>query len=459
MKTLHKIFIVISSFCAVVLLAAFASACAHTHDFGEWEGKDSGHVRTCRKCGFEETAAHVRGGSLCTECGYVFTFTEGLIFNEDDGKTSYIVGGITKKNPEEVIIPSEYNNKPVTEISDGAFLNENSIKTLVIPQSITQISRNSFEGCNSIEDLTASAFALGYVPNNAVKKVKITSGAIPGEAFRNCIELKSLILSNGVTSIGSYSFHSCIELKNVVIPESVEEIGANAFSSCVKLENISLPAGLTVIGSNAFYGCIALKGITLPANLKAVENGVFGGCTNLLSVNVSDGVERIYENAFLNCIKLSKVTFGAGLKKIDARAFFNCTDLTEIIFSVENTNFYAESNCVISKADKIIVLGCNGSVIPEGVTGIAEYAFSLCNKLTAVSLPEGLKTVGAGAFFACGNIKSVNLPSTLEVVGDSVFTGCVSLEEVNFYGSASDWGKIKFGTGNENLTSKVKFVT
>lgn len=456
MKKIFRTATLISVLSASALCAAAVTACSHTHTFGEWTGTDTGHTRVCSVCGYEETSPHIRGGSSCTECGYVFTFTDGLVFNENNAKTGYIVGGITKKEPTEVIIPSEYDSKPVVGISENAFSGEKSIKKLVIPRTIAEISENSFKGCDGVEDLTAPASALAYVPVNALVRVKVTSGDIPGEAFKNCAHLSAVQLSDGVASVGDYAFHSCAELKSAVFPESVKSIGAYAFSSCAKLENVSLSDGICKIGAHAFYGCAALTGVTLPGKLQTVETGVFGGCVNLLSVSFPDGVKEIKANAFLSCVKLSSLTFGAGLESIDKEAFFNCGELKYVSVSAGNANLYSENNCVVTRERGTLILGCGGE-IPSGTEKIGDNAFALRNNAVNVNVPEGVREIGERAFYGCKGLGVIDLPSTLASVGNSAFTACTALEEVNFYGSASDWGKVKFGIGNENLTSKVKF--
>jgi hypothetical protein len=80
-------------------------------------------------------------------------------------------------------------------------------------------------------------------------------------AFAYCDNLKSVTISEGVTSIGQYAFWGCQNLESVSIPSSVTNIGASAFYNCSSLTSITIPSGVTSIKYNTFIGCTSLKTI------------------------------------------------------------------------------------------------------------------------------------------------------------------------------------------------------
>ena len=57
--------------------------------------------------------------------------------------------------------------------------------------------------------------------------------------------LGSIIIPDGVTSIGDEAFLGCSSLKSIVIPDSVTSIGERAFKSCESLESIVIPGTVT----------------------------------------------------------------------------------------------------------------------------------------------------------------------------------------------------------------------
>ncbi|MBR2904003.1 MAG: leucine-rich repeat domain-containing protein [Clostridia bacterium] len=96
----------------------------------------------------------------------------------------------------------------------------------------------------------------------------------------------TFIVSDAVTSIGSYAFEDCDGLTSVTIGKSVTSIGAYAFARCSSLTSIVIPDSVTSIGSYAFYNC-----------------------TSLTSVIIGDSVTSIGEDAFYNCTSLTSITF------------------------------------------------------------------------------------------------------------------------------------------------------
>jgi len=65
----------------------------------------------------------------------------------------------------------------------------------------------------------------------------------------------SVIIEEGVTSIGDYAFSLCKRINRVVIPDGVSYIGRYAFNSCGDLANINIPDTVTSIGEWAFNYC------------------------------------------------------------------------------------------------------------------------------------------------------------------------------------------------------------
>ena len=108
----------------------------------------------------------------------------------------------------------------------------------------------------------------------------------------------TVVIEDGVESIGSDAFRNCTSLESVTIPASVTSIGASAFQKCSSLTSISIPASVTSIGGNAFYDT-GLTSITIPASVTSIGTSAFYGC-KLTSITLSEGLTTISAKAFSN---------------------------------------------------------------------------------------------------------------------------------------------------------------
>lgn len=99
--------------------------------------------------------------------------------------------------------------------------------------------------------------------------------------FKDWESLESVIIPDGVKTIGYNAFYRCTSLKSVHIAESVTEIGNSAFDSCTSLSEISIPYKVKLIGGSAFFNCISLKSIVIPENTYYIGPYAFSCCYSL----------------------------------------------------------------------------------------------------------------------------------------------------------------------------------
>ncbi|MBQ6359669.1 MAG: leucine-rich repeat domain-containing protein [Lachnospiraceae bacterium] len=120
-------------------------------------------------------------------------------------------------------------------------------------------------------------------------------------------DIKTVIIKNGVTSIGDWVFIYCRSMTRVEIPESVTSIGWQAFEDCSSLKSIEIPKGVTSIGNYAFY-LSSLESITLSEELTSIASHMCTNCSSLKNVTIPKGVTIIDWQAFENCSSLTKIT-------------------------------------------------------------------------------------------------------------------------------------------------------
>ena len=284
---------------------------------------------------------------------------------------------------ESIEIPKTIGGLDVRVIKEEAFKNCRNIKNIILPDSITEIQNSAFSYCTSLESINIPA--------------GVTS--IGNYAFDSCTSLESINIPMGITSIGDYAFEDCTALKSVVIPQSVTNIGYAAFSRCDKLVSIDIPMGVSMISNHTFENCISLTAINIPTSVRQIGDESFMGCTALESIDIPEGVTSVGQRAFMHCTALESAALPDSLTEIKAGAFQDCTALKSIN-------------------------------IPKGVTSIEAFAFSYCQALADVTLPEGIQGIDMCAFDSCPSLETIMLPSSTTYVRVSAFANCTSLKTI-----------------------------
>ena len=137
----------------------------------------------------------------------------------------------------------------------------------------------SITGTGAMTNYSPSSFAPWHSNRSYVKTVEISNSVTSiGEwAFWYCSGLTSVTIPNSVTSIGDGVFASCSGLTSVTIPNSVTSIGYCAFQNCSKLTSITIPNSVTSIGWYAFSGCSGLTTVTIGNSMTSIGNSAFDG--------------------------------------------------------------------------------------------------------------------------------------------------------------------------------------
>ena len=207
------------------------------------------------------------------------------------------------------------------------------------------------------------------------------------------------------------------ELESLVIPEGITSIGDFAFSICGKLEHISFPQSLIHIGSSAFCGCASLKQITLPTNLSTLDGNVFSHCTCLEDISVENGNEHFSS---------------------EEGVLFNKT---------------RDTLCVVPLGKKLTKYD-----VPKEVICIGEQAFYQQYKLEQVNLPEKLTTIGEYSFYLCTSLQNIIIPDSVTNIERSAFSGCMELKEVVISEKIQYLGKDVFSTCDSLMSIVIKAI-
>ena len=215
----------------------------------------------------------------------------------------------------------------VSYIGNAAFY-ECSMTSVTLPESLTEIGEYAFKG---------SALTSITVPDE-VEKIGVG-------AFSSVAYLKTAVLPDKLTIISKKLFEQDYRLLDVTIPSSLQRIEESAFSQCYGLKSVVLPEGLISIGNYAFWACGFYDGmstvyessnftsVTLPSTLQEIGEGAFGSCSVLKSINIPNNVTEIRGQTFNRCTRLEKVVLPSSIKVIKNDAFLSCKALNTITFS------------------------------------------------------------------------------------------------------------------------------
>lgn len=252
--------------------------------------------------------------------------------------------------------------------------------------------------------------------------------------------IRSVSMSENVTTIGDSCFSECEDLTSINLPASVKSIGACAFKGCGFTQFV-VPDGITTISNGLFANCGKLTNITLPKGLKAIEDGAFAGC-GFTEFVVPDGITTISNYMFANCGKLTSITLPKDLKAIGAGAFSGCgfTDfvIPDAITTISDNLFANCPNLRKITFPKTITSMGNGIfshsgirefTLPEQVTEITNNMFEGCQNLEHIYLHDGLKSIGDNAF-AYSALNDINIPKSVSYLGEGCFRDCRLLREV-----------------------------
>ncbi|MCC8036798.1 MAG: leucine-rich repeat domain-containing protein [Bacteroidales bacterium] len=144
---------------------------------------------------------------------------------------------------------------------------------------------------------------------------------VRASAFKDCTDLISVTLPEGLTSLGNYAFSGCTSLASVVIPSTVTSLGSSVFEKCSSLENVSLPEGLTSIPSYAFCQCTALSSIDIPSTVTNIGNLAFTDDTSLASVTLPEGLVTMGNSVFNSCTSLTSIVIPSTVTSMGLYAF------------------------------------------------------------------------------------------------------------------------------------------
>ncbi len=381
------------------------------------------------------------------------------------------------------------------EIRYKAFFGTKSLKTAVIPDSVTTIADYAFASSghfaadlpSSLETIGEYAFyntpavfetltignavslplyvfggnetavTIGHLRvTNDVKSTEALSSPTEYQHFFGKATIKKLTVADSVESLPNAFFAHAVLPREVILPKGMTALPIAFMNGAQGVETVTLGANTIQVSDRAFQNCSALKTVNGINKVTVLGNAAFGGCSALTTLNLSFVMEfgaYIFENSgirsltlsnrlttlpaslFYGCKALTSYTVPAGITAIGDNAFSG-SGLVSITLPETVTTLSARAfmNCV--SLESVVILGA--------VETLPSEIFSGCEKLKSVTLPQTLETVGFRAFLYCKALNRINIPDSLTSIGDSAFTGALSLTHIVFPDGLETLGKSAF---------------
>ena len=380
------------------------------------------------------------------------------------------------------------NKKKIVSIILGATMLTSSMAGIT---SATAVSRdlNASGTIHIIDDGIPDNKNIGWDYNEDTKVLTfLGKGAIPDYPDSDNVDKKTwfkkdevteatkIVISNGITKIGSNCFNGMADVEEVDAP-TVKQIGSNAFNGCEALSTLSVPS-IQSVGSYAFNDCKSLSTFTAGKNMTYIGDYAFNNCESLRSVT-GDGKVRVRNYSFSNCSSLT--TFNLpNATEIGSYCFDNSSLLrtvkvpkatiksngfstnaeqgvsTVVAGSLDNKAFYQNKriknltldnatfigNYALAEATGLSTITANkvtsvGSsafkdtniteVNLRKVSKIDNYAFAGCKKLVKANLGTKISSVGSGAFVNCSSLNSTITLKNATSIGTNAFANCQNI--------------------------------
>ncbi|MCD8041192.1 MAG: leucine-rich repeat protein, partial [Clostridia bacterium] len=314
-----------------------------------------------------------------------YSFSNSLLYTLSDDGESYIVS-IGYCSDADIVIPSTYNNKPVTAIAEYGFYWCDTLESVVIGDNVTSI---------------------GYA------------------AFSWCTSLTSIIIPDSVLYIGEWAFEVCTLLTSVYYYGTEEEW--NDINICSDNEYLT--------NATIYYY----------SETQPYSNGNYWHYVNgeIVIWEIAEHTEHTYDGYSYDsnghwqvctlCGEQTDVeTHSYGDDDICTICGYENVTASEGSEGLKYTLSDDETYYIVSGigdcTDTDIVIPSTYNGLP--VEAIGEIAFELCESLTSVTIGNGVTSIGEGAFSYCTSLTSVTIGNSITVIGNNAFSWCTSLESI-----------------------------
>lgn len=325
---------------------------------------------------------------------------------------------ITRTVRADVTIPTyiEIDGKSynVTSIANRAFAGNNKIKSLIMPNTVTSIGSYAFFG-TYLRSLTIGS-GVTSVGNNACnnKPTKtIWLTNTPPSGYSSVAGTVNYVSNNNFSSLSNVKTYSSLS--------SLFEVGGVKYAIVSPSERTCDAIDCTYdtlnvdinIGSTVSYRNVEMKVLSVN-DYTCYDND------NIQHLEISNQ-GSIGSSAFTDCGNLSSATL-LNNGRIQGNAFQNCTALAELTLG----------DC-ISSIGQYAFDGCKSLVeviIPDAVTELSDYSFQGCSSIQSFTIGQNVSQIGYDVWNGCSSLTDITIPANTLKIGNYSFQGCSSLSQL-----------------------------
>lgn len=387
--------------------------------------------------------------SFARRAGFTFVALREYDYDFEDDGTIYI----TKYNgtDSEVTIPATIDGYQVTRIGACAFILNENIVGVEIPEGVKTIGMRAFSDC----------------PNLQMVILPAGLELIKGGAFMDCPKLVSINFPDSITSFGPHAFGGCGSLERINEVYDLTDMGAEVFNETKWFDNHEdgpVYFGNILIGykGEADYGTtLEIREGTVGVAAGAMA-GSWGARDNITAVTFPESLTFVGTNAFWEMYQYTDIYIPATVTRIEDGAFGCYWDQTEsttghiggvVIHGTYGSaaHSYANRNGFEFVSDEPMVTSgttgdCTWEYNPDrwyltisGSGAMADYSYNnyapWCNyAIYNIDVADGVTHIGTDAFIGLGNPEyqlTVSIADSVTSIGDNAFNALLGGLEIN----------------------------
>lgn len=277
-------------------------------------------------------------------------------------------------------------------------------------------------------DSNTKTLTIGGIGETLADHSNVTgSNPVPWAEF--IPEMETLVVEEGVTTVGQNLFRDAKKLTSVSLPNGLKSVGQATFRDCDALLSITVPDTVEVLTRTAFYDCDLLQEVTLGGTYTYLTDKLFQKCVNLRKITIPGTVTYIDSNAFGSCAQVNTIYFGGTRAQWSSVMWHEKSTGTSAIrkdyikvYCTDGLYIYGftnmENGLVYNISDGVLMIQGNGTIADytEGNAPWSEQA----SEITTVILYNGITGVGENGFAGCTNLTTAVYQGDLDTLKENI---------------------------------------